>query len=112
MTLRWARSPVAPNSTNVAGSGTRSRRRPSRSGLAGLVAGGRFLPSDARRRSRIVRGASFFAGAGAAGASGLAGSPGFAAGVRGFVGVLVDAGASERGMWQSRLARGARATPS
>ena len=36
MTLRWARSPVAPNSTNVAGSGTRSRRRPSRSGFCGL----------------------------------------------------------------------------
>ena len=46
----------------------------------------------------MVRGASFFAGAGVAGASGLAGAPGFAAGVRGFVGVLVDAGASDRGM--------------
>ena len=66
----------------------REVERISRRPLAGLVEGGRFLPSDARRRSRMVRGASFFAGAGAAGASGLAGSPGFAAGVLGFVGVL------------------------
>ena len=66
---------MAPNSTNVAGSGTRSRRRPSRSGFsAALGALARFLPSVARRRSRIVRGASFFAGgAGWVGLSGAAG---------------------------------------
>src|SRR5262245_42622943 len=74
-TLRWARSPVAPNSTKVAGSGTRSSRRPSRSGFAAaFAAAARFLPSFASRTWRIVRGASFFAGgAGCVGLSGAAG---------------------------------------
>src|SRR5262249_13723417 len=73
-TLRWARSPVAPNRTKAAGSGTRSRRRPSRSGFSRpLLLAARRLFSVARRRSRIVRGASFFAGAAVAGAGGSAG---------------------------------------
>ena len=82
MTLRLARSPVAPNSTKAAGSGTRSRRSPSRRGFSRvLVAGARFRVSVARRMSRIVRGASFFAGAGAAGA-GVAGALAAAAATR------------------------------
>ena len=57
-TLRWARSPVAPNRTRIDGSGTRSRRRPSRSGLSSVFGAGLRFPSRAIRRSRIVRGAS------------------------------------------------------
>src|SRR5690349_17849791 len=74
-TLRWARSPVEPNRTNTAGSGTRPRRSPSRSGFSsGLLAAARRFDSVASRRSRIVRGWSFLgaAGAGVDGAAGAA----------------------------------------
>src|SRR6185503_6322967 len=70
MTFRWARSPVAPNSARIDGSGTRSSRRPSRSTLsAGREREGRFEPRASRdsRSSRIVRGASLGRGAGRAG---------------------------------------------
>src|SRR5262245_12463286 len=63
-TLRCDRSPVAPNRTATWGSGTRSRRRPSRSGLASAWwLGRRRLPSLARRSSRMVRGAGMAIGA-------------------------------------------------
>src|SRR6187431_1673018 len=67
MTLRWARSPVAPKSTRTDGSGTRSRRRPSRRTLVTGFAREARLPSRARRRSLIVSGASLGRGAGRAG---------------------------------------------
>ena len=66
---------MAPNSTKIAGSGTRSRRRPSRSGFSsGFEADARRFVSVASRRSRIVRGASFFAGRPVAGAPGAGGA--------------------------------------
>src|SRR6186713_1261564 len=80
MTLRWARSPVAPNRTTTAGSGTRSSCRPSRRTFsAGLARDGR-LPICAMRRSFIVSGASlsFLGAAGVAGASGATGVAVFA----------------------------------
>src|SRR5262245_10695673 len=55
MTLRCERSPVAPNRTMTWGSGTRSSRRPSRSGLPSALGLARRLPSRSSRRSRIVR---------------------------------------------------------
>src|SRR6188474_2144916 len=67
MTLRWARSPVAPNSTRIDGSGTRSSRSPSRRTLVVAFARAGFLPSRARRSSLIVSGASLGRGAGRAG---------------------------------------------
>src|SRR6476469_7666629 len=67
MTLRWARSPVAPNRTTIEGSGTRSRRRPSRRTFSTGLARDARLPSLASRSSRIVRGASLGRGAGRAG---------------------------------------------
>src|SRR6476620_6349357 len=67
MTLRWARSPVAPKSTRIDGSGTRSRRRPSRRTLVTGFAREARLPSRAMRRSLMVRGASLGRGAGRAG---------------------------------------------
>src|SRR4029079_6642178 len=67
MTLRWARSPVAPKSTRIDGSGTRSRRRPSRRTLVTGFARDARLPSRARRRSLIVSGTSLGRGAGRAG---------------------------------------------
>ncbi len=53
-TLRCARSPVAPKSTTMFGSGTRSMRRPERSGFALLRFGVAFFPARAMRRLRIV----------------------------------------------------------
>src|SRR4026207_1100156 len=70
MTFRWGRSPVAPNSARIDGSGTRSSRRPSRSTLsAGREREGRFEPRASRysRASRVVRGACLGRGAGRAG---------------------------------------------
>ncbi len=66
-TLRWARSPVAPNSTSMDGSGTRSSRRPSRRTFVGGFARDARLPWRASRSSRIVRGASLGRGDGWAG---------------------------------------------
>ena len=67
MTLRWARSPVAPNSTTMYGSGTRSRRNPSRRTFStGLARDGR-LPDARESDSRMVRGASLGRGDGWAG---------------------------------------------
>src|SRR5690348_17818369 len=70
MTLRCARSPVAPNSVRIDGSGTRSSRSPSRRTLSvGLARDGRLAdrPSRDSRSCRMVRGASFARGAGRAG---------------------------------------------
>src|SRR6186997_862880 len=67
MTLRWARSPVAPNSTRIDGSGTRSRRRPSRRTLVSGFAREARLPSRARRSSLMVGGSPFGRGSGRAG---------------------------------------------
>src|SRR6478752_9471463 len=67
MTLRWARSPVAPNSTRIDGSGTRSSRNPSRRTFVAGFAREARLPSRAMRRSLMVSGASLGRGAGRAG---------------------------------------------
>src|SRR3954454_5454808 len=74
MTFRWARSPVAPNRTTIDGSGTRSRRSPSRRTFStGLARDGR-LPVRASRRSFIVSGASLGRGEGCAGIGWSAGA--------------------------------------
>src|SRR5260221_209777 len=67
MTLRWARSPVPPNRTRTDGSGTRSRRRPSRRTFSGTFDRDDLRPWRANRMSSIVRGASLALGAGRAG---------------------------------------------
>ena len=67
---------MAPNSRKMAGSGTRSRRRPSRSGLSRGLEAGRRRDSAASRRSRIVRGASFFGAAGVGATAGAGVAPG------------------------------------
>ena len=59
MTLRWARSPVAPNRTSTDGSGTRSRRRPSRRTFSAALAfaarlPARFLAQLAHRARRVL----------------------------------------------------------
>src|ERR1019366_8007500 len=65
MTLRWARSPVAPNRTNAHGSGTRSRRKPARSG---------FMSASTLRRRRdapsVLSWRAVRAGSGGAGTRG------------------------------------------
>src|SRR4051812_37296808 len=94
MTLRWARSPVAPKSVRIDGSGTRSRRSPSRRTFSvGRAREGRFAarPSRDSRRSRIVRGASLARGEGRAG---MGVSDGASVGVP--VGVSVGAGVRVR----------------
>src|SRR5829696_1945984 len=67
MTFRWARSPVAPKRTSIDGSGTRSRRNPSRRSFVSGFGRGGFLPWRESRSSLIVSGASLGRGAGRAG---------------------------------------------
>src|SRR5512143_2512300 len=62
MTLRWARSPVAPKSTKAHGSGSRPTRRPRRSGLPAGSERRRRVVAVASRSCRAVRGRAWVAG--------------------------------------------------